>query len=341
MNRFKYLTAATAFLSALFIVTLSTIVYADCEHCYTVARVSVVLNTGDNINGYIPVFGSDIPNDKYEPMVPNSDLLRKFTLKVRRDSITFIDTFYTIPNVGYVVCTENIRKLPCLQLKKVLFKKWIDDFSGACELPNIPQKTLKQILSSPTLCAYSIKESCSDRIYVNIDSTLSKDDFTLFMEYSPGSQFDTGGLRTLFNAYSADRMTSAQYLNFIEDEIITCNMILKSITVNYTNKTGHKDIDDYFAYLEKDYGNMIRFYQTTCQYLKDSNKITLTNFFSNVIDDDSLKICTIRFINSDDDINANIRHSLQAMLLIDEQKKQLFEAVITNNHIINYTYWWD
>ena len=165
----------------LFILTIPFCLYADCPHCYTVAKVKLIMKNGNERFGYIPIY---VRYGDRDEIVKDVDLKDYLSL-TKQDSIHFVKTYYTFERIGSMFAEEDIEKIIWDSIEHIFFLSWERDFTGACELDKLPLETIQKLKNEKILHVERVIESTYDVIFINQNPDVSEKEFNLLIKYSP------------------------------------------------------------------------------------------------------------------------------------------------------------
>ncbi len=101
----------------LFVSTMPLYLYSDCPHCYTVAKVKLIMKNGNERSGYIPIYGKYGGRDKIVKEVDLKDILSLS----KQDSIYFVKIYYTFERIGSMFAEEDIEKIIWDSIEHIFF----------------------------------------------------------------------------------------------------------------------------------------------------------------------------------------------------------------------------
>ncbi|MBT7470333.1 MAG: hypothetical protein HN692_08030 [Candidatus Cloacimonetes bacterium] len=190
----------------LFIIFSSfSISWADCPHCYTVAKIELTLRKNGEIKkGYIPIhdgaltYGSPY---RHKP-IPKENLTNRLTNHAQGISIDFAENYYYVDKIGFLVAEEEVQKIQKKSVEKIIFIEWVEQFSGAIAFDTIPLKNIKKLQKHTIYHVERVSESCHDNIFVNLNPDISEKELKLFIKYLTeynGYRNDMGLIYKLFN----------------------------------------------------------------------------------------------------------------------------------------------
>jgi len=175
--------------SLLVVLILSNFVVAENPQYFRLVKVKCLDKKKNSYEGYLPVLnavvpdtirikkGNDLTNYFQKP------LLEGFSLK----SIALADEFYEIDTLGYFFAEEEIKTLDISDLTSIVVKNTYDKLSGSLEVPKMPKKIIDALKNKAKY--RKIDAIILERIYIDVNNTLTDEEFDFLLEYSPDSSF--------------------------------------------------------------------------------------------------------------------------------------------------------
>jgi len=349
-------------ISKAFILTITTLcalsisLYADCEHCYSIAKVKLLFKNEETKEGYIQIFGGYLDWRVRDNITAGDEIKKNLSKDVKE--ITFVPELYELPEIRMVACKEEIQNFTVSEIDKIIFQSW-ERVGGAGEISNLPRKDILNLKNKEILNIKVSRGSVCDVFYINQNPEISEKDFNLLLQ-GRRNEFPVIFRKVIYKNKEKikpeEPLNTYKLLKVVKDDKKQIERYLKS----FNSPPKNKYLAQYFDYLTEVYNRRILFYTYIIYYLENKDRNILVYFVNKELKEDSLKsplreelyrkdekenIPEKKFGNFDNDteIAYNIRKFfwiLHNWLLLNDAEK-LYEEAIKQNEIIIYEWSFD
>jgi len=321
---------------------VTTIIMADCPHCFTVVNVKIVYNNGIEEKSNLKFFRSFVlDNNEITPEI-NDNIKDYFPSKIQ--NISLIDSIYKINNIPAFIVEDEIRKVALNSIREIILLEWTK-IAGAGGLPRLSKEEIEKILKSKTVYTNNKIFSVYDEFYIYTDTILSKSEFDFFIENSYNAQDEIRSARSrlninrqknLYPSINELKLSFNKYFDRIDNKIYTiCEIDIK------------EDINEYFTVYEKYLRLRKAYNQLLYSFLNTGDANNLKNFIDKKIQNEFYKkrlldIIILYELNEVDIVKTIIEllNNLH-IIRIDPFVKDQFIKIIKENNIIVLTVSWD
>lgn len=346
--------------NAFFIVAISTLIFgekilADCDHCYTMAQARVEYNNKTKETIYIPIYnGYWLQDAEYSTGVDvrgdltGVNILNIFKPLVRQGKIPFVRRIYWFKGIRPVVCKQEVDSLLLSHVTKIVFIRWIRDFSGAMSMAALPRTKIVRLQSRSIVCQATSSEGLSDVVYVNQNKAIPENAFILLIKHQPANEDSYRFLNDLYNELVISRKRSTD-VNYNQKEALLSKMkqvsyiagqIADSLNIHTRNET----LNNTLQLLRSQYLDIAKVMDSSVRCYNSDDTIAMRALLDTVmaIYKENGETCEAikEAENRDNFIFIISRFSLD--LLRDNRKVyELFNKFITENDVIKIEYGWD
>lgn len=277
------------------------ILWADCPHCFNVAEIDIITIDSDTINCYIPYFSgyNSTPEAKQIGRRNVGTDIKSILSTV--NEIKYICEYYYEPNLGYVVCTDEVKKITISDSTTfaVNYIRSVEGFNGACGFDTISRKSYEYIKTHEFVSKFYVLQSCTDECYYNFDPAVSPLEFAVIFQCYFLKVSVAGG-PLIFNQHEKDSIKIIEYIegfygiNYINSDnfIETFKKFLNDkeerlAHIKEINPNHEKLVSSIIQFQEKFISEatfLYKWYQNEIiRY--ENNNIVLNNLNKNIIED--------------------------------------------------------
>lgn len=258
-----------------FLFLISTLnIYADCPHCYRVARVLVYLKNGQELNGYVPLYSRDL--DINQNFKEKQEL--KSEIGFHEKIISFTKEIYSRePYFKYLTKSEEVQEILIGEIISVKFIKWTDIF-GAGKLNQVKSSIVEKLLINKISYFKVIDNGAEEILYISTDTSFNSKDFDAFLNIIYGENAYVSPLSSYPHKYDeTTRLDSA--IHIIAKDL----MVFKDRKNEYLlqlSKCEFKDerIKTYIALMKHNFEIEQKFIDMSLDYLQNKNKAKFKEF---------------------------------------------------------------
>jgi len=319
--------------------------FADCEHCYTVAKVKLQVKDNTIKEGYSPLYGWYFKGKKN--LLEGCELKTKFVIDVKE--IQFFNRYYSFPEIGSIVIKEGIEKIPINEITKIILVKW-EKISGAGEVGNLSRIDVEKIIKKGISSVERIIGNVSDTIFINLNKKLSNNTFKKLIRYSPYSLSESIGDSfyyihhvIVFGKVNKDEKYNVQSIsNMLQDAILKEKKEIETLNI----PTEDKEIDKYLSIFRAKFNLRIKFYNAILLLVRDNDKRLMEEFILRDVDEQELKKILSGNLRSLDSYKDTLRKTeiitkqLYKYLILPIYQKE-FDELLSKKDIIMYIWSWD
>lgn len=320
-----------------FVFMLFVLIWADCPHCFNVIEIDIITINSDTIHCYTPLYsGYDIPPETRQINRIESGPNLKLLFSTVND-IDYICEYYYEPNLGYVVCIDEVNKITISDstVLAVFYKGSIEGFSGACGFDTISRNSYEYVKAHEFVSKFYVLQSCTDECYYNFNPSVSPLEFAIIFQcYILKASVEGGPL--VYDQYEKDSNKIIEYIEgFYGINYINSDNFIE------TFKKFLNDKEERLVHIKKINPNHKKLVSSIIQFQEKfiSEATFLYEWYQNEI---------IRYENNKivlDNLNKNIKEDLKK-LVERSDKKWLIEveqnkAELEKFHSICITYSWD
>ncbi len=316
----------------------SQISLADCGHCFSIIKVKIIYNNGEEEISHLKFFRQYIlDNDEIAPQ--ENEAIKRYFPK-NHNSIQLIDSIYQIKNLPAFIDDKDERIITLQDVKDIYLLEYTS-IQGAFELPHLSSESIERIIKSDTFHINTKIFSVHDEVYIYTGTKLSVENFNFLINesynYSDLEPSILGGLNINYrkNIYP-DKAELNKAFNIYFEEIK--KKICNTAEVKISPK-----IDEYFRIYNANLKTREEYLELVFDYLNTSKTIELKTFISCNVANDYHKNLLLQQIDKDPDIIKNTIGLVSSLFVFKEDHilSEEFYNVLKAEEIIVLPVSWD
>jgi len=202
---------------------------SGCPHCYQVAKIKLIYSNSNERIGYMPIYyGMRIrprSKDSREWTVKKGEDILKL-IRPPKNEIEFFESYINLDKIGNIVDSLDYSRMNIEKLNSIIFLNW-ENFHGASYVPVYDHLQIEKLKTQKIYDVEKIDGSVSVYTYVNLNSSISSQEFKLFLKYFGGERSfkdEYSSLKYLhrFLKSNESRHKVVTVTNFILEELDYC-----------------------------------------------------------------------------------------------------------------------
>ncbi|WP_299438539.1 hypothetical protein [uncultured Aquimarina sp.] len=331
MNFLKTLVLTT------FFIIYYQISFADCGHCFTIAKIKIVYNNGNEEVSNFKFFRQYVlDNNEIEPRI-NQSIRKYFSSKT--DTIQVVDSIYQIENIPAFIDKKSERNILFNKVKDIILMEWTS-IGGAFELPSLPSNTIKRILESKSFLTETKIFHVHDEVYIYTDSKLSSDEFSFLIKESYNYAEPTSSVRIKIEDRKKNKYPNKLEINRgLKSHFSGLNKKIDSIS----NISINAEINEYFQIFKNDLKKYREYLELVHTYLNTKEIDYVQNFVFECIEKKHIKNILLDIINQDTNTERKTYELTNASYLFENGKvlNRKFDQILKNENVIVLIVSWD
>lgn len=317
--------------------------FMEGSHLFTVAKVKLIMQNGNERLGYIPIYGTY----RYKKDFVEGVNLKEIILTSKHTSFAFVETCYFFEGIGNMVAEEDIENIAWDSTKNIFLLSWRKDFSGSGEFDKLPYEAIQKLINQKIFHIERVEGSVCDYIYINQNPRLTANEFKLLVKYSPieirRDEIDYFYDLIVYPQNYKVRRGKPLPLDTALNAMLISKEYAESELKNLSQPFTNLYIRRYFLQMKSKYDKRLKIYKAIISYLKDAETKEIINFANNEIDDIETKNRILKKLNEEEDRLIMTKELLKLLfnLLSLANENKLFDEVLEKNDIILFVHSWD
>jgi len=321
--------------------------FADCPHCYTVAKVKIVRAGEGDLTGYIPIYSSESSGKKF---LKGRELKNDLSKDEFRKKIIFTAKYYSFKKIGTFVAEEDIGEIKSENIKSIVFIKWIKNFNGAGSFSSLPERKITLLESAKSMQTIRHSHSVSDTVFINPDYKIPAKEFKLFTDYEPEKE----GVDELYELYDIllypenykRRHKKYPSTDFIADLLEKAGKMATGHVEKLSFRCKNRKVESYLSLQKQKYLKRSYFYSAVLEYLQNPDSQKLRSFIKTRIENDDIRKKSVTVMDRDDKISDRVVKIKEIVKILYHEltlknEEKLFHRVADETGIVIIIQVWD
>jgi hypothetical protein len=260
----------------LFLFLITTLnIYADCPHCYRVARVLINLKNGQEFYGYAPLYSGDL--DINQNFKEKQELKTEVELHEKNISFTK-ETYSREPYFHFLIKSEEIQEIMISEIVSIKFIKWTDLY-GAGKLNQVKSSIVEKLLSNKISYYKMINKGAEDILYISTDTSFNSKDFGFFLSIIYGEKAYESPLRSYPSKYDESTILDSTSIYIIAKDIKVFKHRMNEYFLQLSkNECTDEKIKTYIALMKHNFEIEQKYLDMSYDYLMNKNNAKLKEF---------------------------------------------------------------